>query len=165
MILGMSGEARRENAKALAFVRWAIRYGPILWALALVVAVPAVSKTAGLYLHLKSDLEALLPRRAPSVLALEEFRARMPVTRYLGIIVDVGSPESLPAGEAFLDALEERIRAYPPDLVARVRTGVSEEREFLQKHAALYVDLPDLIELRRRIESRRDYEVAQQMRI
>jgi len=163
MILGMSGEARRDDAKALAFVRWAIRYGPILWALALVVAVPAVSRTAGLYLHLKSDLEALLPRKAPSVLALQEFRERMPVTRYLGIIVDVGAAENLPAGEAFLDALGERIRQYPPDLVARVRTGVNEERDFLRKHAALYVDLPDLVELRRRIEARRDYEVTQQM--
>jgi predicted RND superfamily exporter protein len=163
MILGMSGEARRSDARALAFVRWAIRYGPILWAIALVVAVPAVSRTARLYLHLKSDLEALLPSKAPSVLALDEFRARMPVTRYLCIIVDVGASENLPAGEAFLDALGERIKNYPPDLVARVRTGVFEEREFLQKHAALYVDLPDLIELRRRIEARRDYEVTQQM--
>jgi predicted RND superfamily exporter protein len=163
MILGMSGEAKRGDARALAFVRWAIRYGPILWALALVVAVPAASRTARLYLHLKSDLEALLPSKAPSVLALDEFRARMPVTRYLGIIVDVGTAENLPAGEAFLDALGERIKNYPPDLVAKVRTGVVEERDFLKKHAALYVDLPDLIELRRRIEARRDYEVTKQM--
>jgi predicted RND superfamily exporter protein len=163
MILGMSGEARRDDARALAFVRWAIRYGPILWALALVVAVPAVSRTARLYLHLKSDLEALLPSKAPSVLALNEFRDRMPVTRYLGIIVDVGASENLPAGEAFLDALSERIQHYPPELVAKVRTGVFEEREFLKKHAALYVDLPDLVELRRRIEARRDYEVTKQM--
>jgi predicted RND superfamily exporter protein len=165
MILGMSGEASRSDARALAYVRWAIRYGPILWALALVVSVPAVSRTAGLYFHLKSDLEALLPSKAPSVIALDEFRARMPVTRYLGIIVDTGTAENLPAGEALLDALAERIKNYPPDLVARVRSGVFEERDFLRKHAALYVDLADLAELRRRIEARRDYEVGQQMDI
>src|SRR5262249_25054293 len=137
MILGMSAETKREDARALAFVRWAIRYGPILWAIALVVAVPAVFRTVSLYLHLQSDLEALLPRKAPSVLALNEFRDRMPVTRHLGIVVDVGAPENLAAGEAFLDALSERIEKYPPELVARVRKGVNEERDFMRKHGAL----------------------------
>ena len=111
-------------------------------------------------MHLKSDLEELLPRRAPSVVALNEYRARMTPSRYLGIMVDVGAPEHLAAGEAFVDALAERIARYPSDLVAGVRTGMYDERAFLREHAALFIDHQDLVDLRRRIEERRDYEIA-----
>src|SRR4051812_40218418 len=80
-----------------AFVRFAIRRGPLLWLTAFVLAVPAFGRTFSLYVHLKSDLEELLPRRAPSVVALNEYRARMTPSRYLGIMVDVGAPEHLAA--------------------------------------------------------------------
>ena len=68
------------------------------------------------------------PRRAPSVTALQELRRRMPGLRYLGIIVDTGTAERLPAAERFLDNLAARIEHYPPNLVAAVRTGIGPER-------------------------------------
>ncbi|HKQ69660.1 MAG TPA: MMPL family transporter [Polyangiaceae bacterium] len=158
-----AGNHREKSPRVRAYVRWVLRHGAKLWAIALVIAVPAVVRMVGLYVHLKSDLDALLPVNAPSVLALDEFRQRMPVSRYLGIVVDVGSPENLHAGEAFLDALAARIRDYPKDLVSGVRTGVFAEQEFFRKHGALYVDLVDLTELRRRIEARRDAEVTRSL--
>ncbi len=146
--------------KTRAFVAFTLRHGKLLWALALVLAVPATWRTVILYANLKSDLEQLLPRDSPSVVAIDEMRARNSGLQYLGVVVDTGTPESLPAGERFVDDLATRIRAYPPEMVRSVRVDTKTEREFVEKHAPLYIDVADLKEIRSRVEARRDYEVA-----
>jgi predicted RND superfamily exporter protein len=143
-----------------AFVRFLLRQGRFIWLVALLLAIPAGFRTVSLYRHLKSDIEELLPRDAPSVRALDELRARTPGLQYLGVVVDTGSAENLPAAERFLDDLASRVRTYPRDMVREVRVGREEERAFVEKHAALYVSLADLAEIRRRIEARRDYDVS-----
>ncbi len=141
---------------------WIVAHGRALWIVALLLAVPATYRTAMLYAHLKSDVEALLPRDAPSVRAVDELRARMPGLQYLGVVVDTGSAQNLAAGERFIDDLAARIQAYPPELVRRVRVGSAEEKAFLEKNAALYLSLDDLGEIKSRIEKRRDYEIAKE---
>ncbi|MGD0836641.1 MAG: hypothetical protein ABSB49_08370, partial [Polyangia bacterium] len=116
--------------KTRAFVSWSLRRGRLLWCLALVLAVPATWRTASLYLHLRSDLEELLPKSAPSVQALDEMRARLPGLQFLGVIVDTGDAQHLAAGERFLDDLAARVRRYPKDLVRSVRVGSAAERDF-----------------------------------
>ncbi len=143
-----------------AFVTFVVRWGKVIWALALILAIPATWRTVELYANLKSDLEELLPRDSPSVLALDEMRARNPGLQYLGVVVDTGTPDNLAAGDKFLDDLAARIRTYPPDMVREVRVGTSVEHAFIDEHAPLYVDLPDLKIIRKRIEARRDYEVS-----
>ena len=142
------------------FVAFTLRHGRLIWLVALVLAVPAVWRTAALYANLKSELEHLLPRSAPSVTAIEELRARLPGLQHLGVVVDAGGAQNLPAGERFLDDLAARIRTYPPELVRSVRVGNDAERAFLEQHAPLYLDKPDLVTVRERIEARRDWEVA-----
>lgn len=158
----MSGPASPPGPRTRAFVEWTLRYGRWIWVVAVVLAIPSTWRTAQLYLNLKSDLEELLPRQAPSVQALDELRERMPGLQYLGVLVDTGDAARLPAGERFIDDLAARIRTYPADMVRAVRTGTREEREFLEKHAALYVDVDDLARIRERIEARRDWEVARE---
>ncbi|HQP38177.1 MAG TPA: MMPL family transporter, partial [Polyangiaceae bacterium] len=158
----MSSEPEKiqPSPRTRAYVRWVLRYGRVLWILALLLAVPAVWRTAHLYMTLRSDLESLLPPHAPSVVALEELRARTPGINTLGVVVDTVTADNLPAGEKFLDDLAARVRAYPPDLVNGVRTGIAEERKFVEDHAPLYAELADLETVRKRIEERRDYESA-----
>lgn len=158
----MSSPSSEPGPRTRAFVEFTLRYGRWIWLAALLLAIPAGWRTAGLYLHLKSDLEELLPRSSPSVKAADELRARMPGLQYLGVVVDVGDASRLPAGERFIDDLAARIRTYPPSLVRAVRTGSGEERAFLEKHAALYVDLDDLRFIRGRVEARRDWEVSRE---
>src|SRR4029077_3010964 len=81
------------------FVAWTLRHGKLLWALAILLAIPAAWRTATLYRTLRSDIEELLPRDAPSVVAIDELRHRMSGLQYLGVLVEVGSPERLPAAE------------------------------------------------------------------
>src|SRR5580698_7976342 len=142
-----------------AFVAWTLRHGRLLWCIAILFGAFATVRTVSLYRHLKSDIEELLPRESPSVQALDEMRRRIPGLEYLGVVVDVGRAENLPAGERLLDDLAARIRAYPAEMVREVRTGSEAERKLAESHAPLYVAVEDLREILRRIEARRDYEV------
>jgi len=143
-------------------VRWTLRWGVWLWAFALALAVPATWRTAGLYAHLRSELEQLLPRSAPSVIAIDELRTRMAGLQHLGVVVDTGSAANLHAGERLLDDLAARVRAYPPGMVRAARTGDAPERRFLEDHAPLYMDLGDLETVRTRVETRRDWEASRE---
>ncbi len=142
------------------FVAFTLRHARLIWLVALLLAVPAVWRTASLYANLRSELEHLLPKSAPSVIAIEELRARLPGLQHLGVVVEVGGAQNVPAGERFLDDLAAKVRAYPPELVRSVRVGNDAERAFLEKHAPLYLDIPDLVSVRERVEARRDWEVA-----
>ncbi|HEY3666212.1 MAG TPA: MMPL family transporter, partial [Polyangiaceae bacterium] len=77
--------------------------------------------------------------------------------------IDVGRAENLPAGERLVDDLAARVRKYPKDLVASVRTGVQTESEFLKHNAPLYVDLADLKTVHDRIADERDREVTKSL--
>ncbi len=158
--MSVSGGLPRPPSRA--FVGWTLRWGKWLWTIALLLAVPATWRTAELYAHLRSEIEQLLPRSAPSVAAIGELRSRLPGLQHLGVVVDTGSAANLPAAERFLDDLAARVRAYPPDLVKSVRTGDGVERKFIEDHAPLYMDLADLETVRRRIEARRDWEASKE---
>jgi predicted RND superfamily exporter protein len=142
------------------FVAWTIRHGRTLWLVALLLAVPATARTVWLYAHLRSDLEELLPRDSPSVVAIDEIRQRAGGHQYLGVVVDAGSTQNIRAAERFLDDLAARVRSYPANLVASVRTGNQEERAFADEYGPLYMDVADLRLVRDRIAARRDYDVA-----
>ncbi len=148
--------------RSRAFVAWTLRWGKWLWIVALALAVPATWRTAQLYAHLRSEIEELLPRSAPSVLAIDELRARLPGLQHLGVIVDTGNAANLPAAERFLDDLATRIQRYSPQLVKSVRTGEVAERHFIEEHAPLYMDIADLEAVRERVETRRDWEASRE---
>ncbi len=104
-----------------------------------------------------------MPRQAPSVLAIDELRgAHVPGLQYLGVVVDMRDAANEAAAERFVGDLAARVRAYPVELVRGVYAGDADERDFLQKHAALYLGLDDLRTIRARIEARRDADVARE---
>jgi uncharacterized protein len=158
----MNEQRGLPGPRSRAFVGWTLRWGKWLWIAALVVAVPATWRTVELYAHLRSELEQLLPRSAPSVLAIDELRARLPGLQHLGVVIDTGNADNLAAGERLLDDLAARIRQYPPELLKSVRTGEAVERKFIEDHAPLYMELADLEVVRGRIETRRDWEASKQ---
>ena len=154
--------ASAPGAITRRFVSWTLRHGKLLWAIAILLAIPATWRTATLYRHLRSEIEELLPRSAPSVVAIDELRHRMAGLQYLGVLVDVGSPDRLAAGERFLDDLAARVRAYPQTDVSDVRTGFAAERAFVENHAAALLDLEDLKTIRQRIEDRLHWEYGKE---
>jgi hypothetical protein len=155
---------REPSSRTRHFVAWTLRHGRLLWALAALLAVPAAWRTASLYQNLRSDVEELLPREAPSVLAIQELRKRMAGLQYLGVVVEVDARAggSIAAGEALLDELAARVHAYPPELVSAVRVGFRSEHEFVEKHAGMLLPLPDLRTIRERVEDRIHWEYGKQ---
>ena len=147
---------------ASAWSAWAIRHGRVLWIAAILLAGPATWRTVSLYAHLRSELEELLPRDAPSVRAISELRKRVAGIQHLGVVVDTGVADNLPAAERMIDDLAARVREYPKELVRDVRVGGATERAFLQEYAPLYMDLDDLHSIRARVEARRDWEVSKE---
>jgi predicted RND superfamily exporter protein len=155
---------RLPDPRTRRFVAWTLRHGRVLWALALLLAIPAGVRTASLYRNLRSDVEELLPRDAPSVVALQELRSRMAGLQYLGVVVEADPAHGgdIRRGEALIDDLAARVRAYPPDLVAGVRIGFEAEKQFVERHAAMLLDLPDLQAIRQRIEDRIHWEYGKE---
>jgi len=96
---------------------------------------------ARLYGDLRTDLRELLPHGAPAAVGLEELEKRIGGLSSLALVVRT---DDLKAGERFVDAVAKRLKALPPSLVARVHWRVDAEREFLDRHGALYADLRDL---------------------
>src|ERR1044071_8947015 len=127
----MSGKTGATSA----YVAWLLRRRALVLSLALLLTLAAAYRTALTYRSLKSDLEELLPASAPSVLALSTLRERVPGIRHLGVVVDVPRPDRLEAAERFVDALAERVRAYPKSIVAEVRTDSETERVFASTYA------------------------------
>lgn len=157
-------ESNTPGPHTRGFVAWALRHGRTLWIVALLLAIPAVWRTVGLYRNLRSDIEELLPRQAPSVVALDELRARMAGLQYLGVVVDfgAGNPGKLPAAEKLVDDLAARIEKYPRALVNAVRTGYGAERAFIEGRLALLLELGDLRAIRQRIEDRVHWEYGKE---
>ncbi|HEY2900553.1 MAG TPA: MMPL family transporter, partial [Polyangia bacterium] len=157
-----ASETNGPGPRTRGFVAWTLRHGRTLWAVALLLAIPAAWRTVGLYRNLRSDIEELLPRDAPSVVALNELRSRMAGLQYLGVIVDFGTPDKLPAGEKLVDDLAARLATYPREMVTAVRTGFGTERAFVESRVALLLELGDLQTIRQRIEDRVHWEYGKE---
>jgi predicted RND superfamily exporter protein len=94
-----------------------------------------------LYRDLHTDLRELLPQSAPAAVGLVELEKRIGGLSHLAIVV---TTDDLKSGERFVDALGAKLKELPPSLIAQVHWRVTEEKEFLDSHGALYADLKDL---------------------
>ncbi|TMB13512.1 MAG: hypothetical protein E6J66_02925, partial [Deltaproteobacteria bacterium] len=119
----------------------------LLGTLALVASAPFAAR---LYGDLRTDLRELLPQGAPAAVALAELEKRIGGLSHLAIVVRT---DDLKAGERFVDALAAILKELPPSLVAQVHWRVDAEKEFLDRHGALYADVKDLIAARDAIRS------------
>src|SRR4051812_11546028 len=119
---------------------------PLLLALfGTLVFVASIPAAVRLYGDLRTDLRELLPQGAPAAVALAELEKRIGGLSHLAIVVRT---DDLKAGERFVDALAASLKQVPPSLVAQVHWRVDAEKEFLDRHGALYADLKDLVAVR-----------------
>jgi uncharacterized protein len=142
------------------FVRLLLSRSKHVLLLAFVLVLVGGFRTVLTYGNLKSELEELLPKTAPSVLALETARQRLPGLRHLGVVVDAGDPANAQAALRFLADLERRVVDYPDHLVGVVRTGVAEERHFVETYALQFFEPEDVRALREAVEARHRWEVT-----
>ena len=138
-----------QPSRALGFWdRWAALAQRRPWLLGLVgttlfaLSIPA---SVRLYGDLRTDLRELLPQGAPAAVGLEQLEQRIGGLSHLAVVVHT---DDLKAGERFVDALAAKLKTLPPSLVSRVHWRVDAEKEFLDRHGALYADLKDLTSAR-----------------
>ncbi len=113
--------------------------------LALLAFVASLPAGVRLYGDLRTDLRELLPQGAPAAVALQELERRIGGFSHLSIVVRT---DDLKAGERFVDALAVKLKQLPPSLISQVHWRVDAEKEFLDRHGALYADLKDLVAAR-----------------
>ncbi len=124
------------------------------WLLALLgilLFVACVPFAIHLYGDLRTDLRELLPQDAPAAKGLAELEKRIGGFSHLAIVVRT---QDLNAGQRFVDALAKKLKELPPSLVADVKWRVDAEKEFLDRHGALYADVKDLVAARDALRSK-----------
>jgi hypothetical protein len=122
-----------------------------------VLGVSLLASAAGVLglfqLRVDQDLKALLPPDAPSVTRLEDLRRR--IGAQSDFIVEIKSPDRL-ANIAFGNALAAKMSRMP-----ELRYVIfHREMTYFEKNALLYLPLPDLLEVRRKVIDRIRREVA-----
>ncbi|MBI2345738.1 MAG: hypothetical protein HYV03_02390 [Deltaproteobacteria bacterium] len=106
-------------------------------------------------LEVRSDFKEMLPEKYPSVRQLKAIEQRVRATASLLLLV---GGEDWPAMRRFIDDFASRARAELPDIINRVDINAEEVRQFFDTNKYLYIDLPDLEEIQKRLKHHIDKE-------
>jgi predicted RND superfamily exporter protein len=118
-----------------------LRRSALLSSIVVLVMLIGVPGTVQLYGNLHTDLRELLPKGAPAAVGLDELEKRLGGLSHLTVVVRT---EDFAAGAKFVDALVVKLKTLPPSMVANVDYRVDAEKEWFDKHGALYADTQDL---------------------
>jgi predicted RND superfamily exporter protein len=126
----------------------------VLLAAALLTLVGGIG-TVLLYSDLRSGVEELLPENAPSVIAAKTVAPRMHTTTRLQVTLEGSDGDAI---ARFADDLAKRLRALPKTLVDVVEYRNDTQAAFVKQFGLLYVDTPDLKEIRDKLAARIEWE-------
>lgn len=127
----------------------------LIIAIAVILAVTALSIFFAAKLAIKSDLKALLPDNYHSVQQLNKMLDRIGGVESL--IVTVESP-NFEANKRFMDDLAARLNKLPEGTIRYIDYKVDEVKEFYEENFLYYLNSPDLDKLYNSVERRIDYE-------
>jgi predicted RND superfamily exporter protein len=108
-----------------------------------------------LYKNLRTDIQELLPTTSRSVIDLKEVTERLESIDNLAVLV---FSENTRASKRFVIDLAKNLERYPKSVIASVDYRIDRELKFFKEHQALYIDLADLIRVKRYIRDRIEYE-------
>ena len=110
-----------------------------------------------LFSNLRTDIEELLPRKARSVLDLNEVRSRLESSNSLEMVVFSDHPAE---SRRFVDAVADGVGRLPKDTVSGVEYRIDREIRFFEERKPLFIETRDLTDIRDYIRERIDYEAA-----
>ena len=132
-------------SRTVRFWRWwaafSLRHAWPITLVGTVLFFASIPSAIRLYGDLRTDLRELLPQGAPAAVGLEELEQRIGGLSSLAVIVRTGD---LKAAEKLMDALAEKLLKLPASLISRVHWRVDAERDFMERHGALFADVKDL---------------------
>jgi len=127
----------------------------LILTLALLSIIPAGALVRRL--EIKTGFSELLPDDTPSVVEMRRVSGRLSSMSLLAVTAESKDTALL---KRFVDELAPKLRKLPPDLIASVEDGPREAEKFFEQNKHLYAGLDELKQLRDKIISRYDWEVA-----
>lgn len=140
-----------------SLLRFLLRHSRWVLVFAVLISVPAAYFTTKLYGNLKPDLEELLPRKARSILDLDEIRSRLQSVQRLGVLVYSDNTEG---SRKFILDLAARLEALPAGETAGLEYRIDRELKFFSDRKVLFLESQDLKKIRGYISDRIAYEYA-----
>lgn len=107
-------------------------------------------------IQIKSDFSLLLPPNYPSVIHMKKMVERVGGLGSLYVTVE---SDNLDATKKFAKDLVDRMeKSLPPKTFRFIDYNIEDRKRFYESNKYLYIDYSDLVEIRKRIESRVEYE-------
>ena len=110
-----------------------------------------------LYKNLRTEVQELLPTTARSVVDLGEVSRRLESIDNLGVLV---FSENVRASKRFVVDLAALLARAPKDVIASVDYRIDRELQFFRERQALFIDLADLVRIKKYVAGRISYEKA-----
>jgi predicted RND superfamily exporter protein len=120
------------------------------WVVAGALIIGVVATLLAMQLKLKTSFAELLPSNDPGVVALTRTQKRLGDLSLL--LIGIRSPDR-DANLRYAEALTQKLRALPPNVVNLATYHVRDVREFFQKNKWLYVSEADLESIRDRLRT------------
>ncbi len=125
--------------------------------LAFVLVVTILLGWQAASLTLRTQYEALLPDKAPSVVELHRLRKRAPASQTLLVLLEGKDRDAL---RRMGDSVVGELRALGPDVVSSAADGTQAARDFVAPRSAFFSSEADLARIEAQIDARWDWEVA-----
>ncbi len=134
------------------FQRWVafskVHAGKIVLGFLLLAALSGV--IAALRIHVDADLESLLPKDSPTIVAMRETKTRYGSTDLYTVSIVMKDPAQI---AKIQDRIKTHLQTKWPDVVF---VQADRDASFFRNHALLYLPIPYLDNLYRRLKSTRD---------
>ncbi|MHB8417273.1 MAG: MMPL family transporter [Myxococcales bacterium] len=112
--------------------------------------VPGAILDAQYFANVRTSLEDLLPKDAPSVRALDTLHAKLGGQAHLTVIAQSDDPQT---NRRFIDELGARLKARAPPEARSIEVRVTAERQWLLDHGALLMPRGDFDRLAGELET------------
>ena len=137
------------------FADWLVKRASWIAVIGTLLAFVGAFYSVKLYLNLHPDIEELLPESTRSVKDFDEVTRRLKSVESLVILVFSTNQKET---RRFMDALGTRLNAVPKTTISFVSYRIDSEIAFFKKREALFIELPDLINIRNYVKDRINYE-------
>ncbi|MFO7566053.1 MAG: MMPL family transporter [Enhygromyxa sp.] len=148
------GARARAIARLVAWVAGSRRNAAVVLLAALLLA--SLALVYGASIRVDTDLRALLPKTAPSVVALDELERRSGASERFIVAIEASTPED---ADAMAKGIAEEIASWPET----EQLSIVRDYTTIRDHALYFIELDQLEALRDELDAQRKQAVAQVM--
>jgi uncharacterized protein len=128
------------------------------WLVALLGTLLAIAGgyyTVMLYKNLRTNIEELLPTTARSVKDLNEVTGRL---KAIDNVVVLAFSKDTQKSKKFILDLARKLETVSKETISSIEYRIDRELQFFRDRRTLYIDLPDLVSMKKYVQNRINYE-------